>query len=142
MVLGFTLAWCAIDLTQSYPPIVSPAAMLWFLAVPVFDTVTMMVRRIARGASPFQADAEHLHHLLVRCGFSVSETIGIMCVFASACCGVGLLVTWLQVPELAVASAFLLTGFTYLFLINSSWKKGRFLGRNIAPRPGPIKVAA
>lgn len=135
MVLGFTLAWCAVDITQSYPPIVAPAAVLWFLAVPVFDTVTMMLRRIARGTSPFQADSEHLHHLLVRSGFSVGGTIGVMCLFSAVCCAVGLVSTWLRVPDFAVAAGFMVTGLVYLYVINSAWKKGRFLGREIAARP-------
>ena len=132
MMLGFALAWSAIDIANSDSPVVSPAIVLWFVAMPVFDTVTMMLRRIARGRSPFQADAEHLHHLLVRVGFSVGETIGIICLLAAAGCGIGLLFTYLDVPDFLVAGGFLLVGGCYLWAIQSAWRSMRFLGREIA----------
>jgi UDP-GlcNAc:undecaprenyl-phosphate GlcNAc-1-phosphate transferase len=123
MMLGFALIWNAIDIARLYPQIISPAATLWFLAVPIFDTVTMMIRRISDGRSPFQADSEHLHHLLVRSGMTVGETIGTMCVLQALGCGVGLLVTYFGVPDTWVALGFLLTGIVYLLLMKSAWKK-------------------
>ena len=40
------------------------------LAVPVFDTLRVMLMRIIRGKSPFQPDKTHLHHLFIDLGFS------------------------------------------------------------------------
>ena len=40
------------------------------LAIPVFDTLRVMLMRIMRGHSPFQPDRTHLHHLLFDMGFS------------------------------------------------------------------------
>lgn len=40
------------------------------LAIPVFDTVRVMLMRIIRGRSPFSPDKTHLHHLLFDIGFS------------------------------------------------------------------------
>lgn len=40
------------------------------LAVPVFDTLRVMVARISRGMSPFSPDKTHLHHLLIDLHFS------------------------------------------------------------------------
>ena len=111
---------------------ISPSAGLWFLALPIFDTVTMMLRRVARRQSPFHADAEHLHHLIVRCGFSVGETIGIMCVLSAMGCVVGLLVTWLQVPDRLVAAAFIATGCIYLWRIREAWHSRVFMGRPVS----------
>ncbi|MGI9291127.1 MAG: MraY family glycosyltransferase [Gammaproteobacteria bacterium] len=128
MMLGFALAWNAIDIASAFPEILSPAAVLWFLAIPIFDTVTMMIRRISEGRSPFQADAEHLHHLFVRAGFTVGETIGLMCLMQVFGCIIGLLVTYYQVPEFWVAAGFVLTGLFYLKMMNSAWKKGRLFG--------------
>ncbi|MDH5397890.1 MAG: undecaprenyl/decaprenyl-phosphate alpha-N-acetylglucosaminyl 1-phosphate transferase [Cyclobacteriaceae bacterium] len=39
-----------------------------FIAVPLFDTFRIIVYRIKRGQSPFQADQNHLHHFLLRLG--------------------------------------------------------------------------
>lgn len=46
------------------------AFILAFLAIPVFDTLRVMMMRIIRGTSPFNPDKTHLHHLLFDMGFS------------------------------------------------------------------------
>ncbi len=38
------------------------------------DLLTSILRRIAKGGSPFAADADHFHHRLIRAGFSVRAT--------------------------------------------------------------------
>ena len=49
------------------------------LAVPVFDTVRVMSRRVMRGTSPFRPDKTHLHHLFISMGFShITTTISIL----------------------------------------------------------------
>jgi UDP-N-acetylmuramyl pentapeptide phosphotransferase/UDP-N-acetylglucosamine-1-phosphate transferase len=45
------------------------AFALAVLAIPVFDTVRVMVGRIARGISPFNPDRTHLHHAFIAYGF-------------------------------------------------------------------------
>lgn len=45
------------------------------LFVPVFDITFASVRRIAKGKSPFVADAEHVHHRLLKAGFSQNQTV-------------------------------------------------------------------
>ena len=46
------------------------AFCLSVLSIPVFDTLRVMIGRIARGISPFKADKSHLHHLFIEIGFS------------------------------------------------------------------------
>ena len=46
------------------------AFCLSVLSVPVFDTLRVMMGRIAKGISPFKADKSHLHHLFIEIGFS------------------------------------------------------------------------
>ena len=38
------------------------------LSVPIADTLRVMVVRVAHGVSPFHADNNHMHHLLIRMG--------------------------------------------------------------------------
>lgn len=45
------------------------AYALAILAIPVFDTVRVMIARISRGESPFAADKTHLHHAFIDYGF-------------------------------------------------------------------------
>jgi UDP-GlcNAc:undecaprenyl-phosphate GlcNAc-1-phosphate transferase len=131
MLLGFSLAWLTIEMSQAPVRTVSPAAALWFVAVPVFDTVGVMLRRLLSGLSPLHADSKHLHHLLIHAGFNVSETILILCMCAMAGVAVGLAGTWLGAPDLLLAGMFLVAGLLSFALTYNSWKSGRFLGRQL-----------
>ncbi len=48
------------------------------LAVPIMDITFSSFRRIAKGQSPFVADAEHIHHKLLHAGFSQKKTVMIL----------------------------------------------------------------
>jgi UDP-N-acetylmuramyl pentapeptide phosphotransferase/UDP-N-acetylglucosamine-1-phosphate transferase len=50
------------------------AFALAVLAIPVFDTVRVMLGRISRGESPFIPDKTHLHHAFIDYGFHHLET--------------------------------------------------------------------
>ena len=50
------------------------AYALAVLAIPVFDTVRVMLGRIYRGESPFYPDKTHLHHAFIDYGFHHLET--------------------------------------------------------------------
>jgi len=90
MMLGFALAWLAVYLSQVERVSIYPVTIAWILVLPVLDVLTLYIRRIAKGRSPFSADREHLHHVLLRSGFSVTWTvwslIGVMAVLG----GIGL----------------------------------------------------
>ena len=48
------------------------------LAVPIIDITYASLRRISKGKSPFVADAEHIHHKLLKAGFSQNMTVTIL----------------------------------------------------------------
>ena len=48
------------------------------LAVPIIDITFSSLRRILKGHSPFVADAEHIHHKLLKAGFSQNSTVAIL----------------------------------------------------------------
>lgn len=52
-----------------------PAAALWFFAVPLLDTVSLMLRRMLKGKSPFHPGRDHLHHILLRVGYTDSQVV-------------------------------------------------------------------
>lgn len=132
MMLGLFLAWGAVDISQGdVDRSLTPATTLWFLAIPVFDTIRVMVRRIRRGRSPFAADACHLHHLFVRSGWNVSETIAVICTMAALSAAVGLIGHGFKVPEFDMAVAYVVVGTVYYFTIESAWRRKSFLGRKI-----------
>lgn len=61
------------------------------LAVPIIDITFASLRRISKGKSPFVADAEHIHHKLLKAGFSQKKTVAIM---TSVAIAVGALATY------------------------------------------------
>ncbi|PWK79849.1 UDP-N-acetylmuramyl pentapeptide phosphotransferase/UDP-N-acetylglucosamine-1-phosphate transferase [Mucilaginibacter oryzae] len=47
-----------------------PALTLAILSGPIFDTLRVFVLRISKGRSPFDADRNHIHHLLLSLGLT------------------------------------------------------------------------
>lgn len=71
-LIGFMIGWSIIYLShpQAGGGHLAPADVLWCVAVPVLDTFGVMYRRIRQGRSPFSADRQHIHHLLIDAGLS------------------------------------------------------------------------
>ena len=90
-MLGFMLTWLLISSTQGITPAFTPVYALWFLAVPLVDTVNLMIKRPLKGRSPFDAGTDHLHHILLSRGFSVTQTVLLILGMALASGGFGLL---------------------------------------------------
>ena len=55
---------------------------LLILAVPILDITFSSLRRILKGTSPFVADAEHIHHKLLKFGFSQNKAVLILVAFS------------------------------------------------------------
>ena len=75
MLLGFAIAFVAVRLSQDPAHPVSPVLGPWTLALPLIDCVVLILRRIRQGRSPFSADRQHMHHLLLDAGFGVVATV-------------------------------------------------------------------
>jgi UDP-GlcNAc:undecaprenyl-phosphate GlcNAc-1-phosphate transferase len=69
MLLGFVIAWTAVRLSQNPAHPVSPVLGPWTIALPLIDCVSLIFRRMRHGRSPFSADRDHLHHLLLDAGY-------------------------------------------------------------------------
>lgn len=77
MIIGLIVAVFTIMFLECEKPPVSPirftaAPALAFgcLVVPLFDTLRVVILRIRNGKSPFKADRNHVHHNLLKLGFS------------------------------------------------------------------------
>ena len=136
MFLGLSLTWFAISMSQGRGQVITPAAALWFLMLPIFDTVVMTIRRIKKRRSPFSADREHIHHVFQMAGFTVNETVVVMAAAAMIGVGIGLLSLDMQAPEFSVAGMFLIAGLLYLWMVMRAWKVMRFIERSICRRQG------
>lgn len=55
---------------------IHPALILFLAAIPIFDTLIVMIRRKRRGGSAFAPDKTHLHHILLNFfGGNVKKTV-------------------------------------------------------------------
>jgi UDP-GlcNAc:undecaprenyl-phosphate GlcNAc-1-phosphate transferase len=89
-LLGFCVAWLCVEISQSPAREASTVTMLWVVALPLYELIWSTIRRLMRGVSPFEADDQHFHHLLLRAGFGVRGTFGIIVCIAALCAGFGL----------------------------------------------------
>jgi UDP-GlcNAc:undecaprenyl-phosphate/decaprenyl-phosphate GlcNAc-1-phosphate transferase len=75
MFLGFVVAAVGISLTQDGVRPVAPWVPIIALGIPLIDTAWAVVRRTARGEAFFVADRGHIHHLLLRQGFTQRDAM-------------------------------------------------------------------
>jgi UDP-GlcNAc:undecaprenyl-phosphate GlcNAc-1-phosphate transferase len=120
-LLGFALAWYAVELA-SVRHAMTPITAVWILAVPLMDTVSLMIRRVLKGVSPFTPDCEHLHHILQRAGFSHGQTVFVMHCIALLLAGIGVAGWLLGVPEYVMFYAFMAVFALYTYAVLHAWK--------------------
>lgn len=121
VLLGFSLAWYAVDFA-SVRQVFTPVTAVWILAIPLMDTIALMVRRVLKGRSPLSPDREHLHHILQRAGFSQCQTVSIVLALSALLAGVGIVGWYLGVPEYVMFYAFMALFCLYLYGVMHAWK--------------------
>ncbi|PYQ16784.1 MAG: undecaprenyl/decaprenyl-phosphate alpha-N-acetylglucosaminyl 1-phosphate transferase [Acidobacteria bacterium] len=78
LFVGFALAAFAIRGSMKSSAAIAVAAPLIALALPIVDASIAMMRRLLRGQSIFHADRDHIHHRMVRMGFTPSRVVIIL----------------------------------------------------------------
>jgi UDP-GlcNAc:undecaprenyl-phosphate GlcNAc-1-phosphate transferase len=102
LVLGFSLATVALQGVQKGSTAFALLVPIVVMAVPIADTLTAIVRRLATGRWPFAADREHFHHRLLWKG--LNQTRAVLCLYAvSAACGVAAYVMAVGTPGVSWA---------------------------------------
>jgi len=74
-LLGFAVGVLSLRATQSGTSALSAAIPVLLLALPILDTLSVMVQRVSEGRSPFSADKNHIHHKLLALGFDHHEAV-------------------------------------------------------------------
>ncbi len=62
LFIGFFLVWFIIKLSQNELTFVSPIVMLWIMALPLYDTIAVIIQRKLKGYSAFKPQRDHFHH--------------------------------------------------------------------------------
>lgn len=68
MMLGAAIGFFVVDLSSGPHPTMPFPVLLWVCIIPMLDTLSLIVRRMLVGRSPFSPDRWHLHHLLLDLG--------------------------------------------------------------------------
>lgn len=97
--LGMLLCWFATYLARGGKATMPPTLALYAVALPLFDMVTVSLRRMLRGGNPMAADRTHLHHLLCLKGWSVELSVPLLWLLHLAMAGVGLVLWRAEAPE-------------------------------------------
>ena len=84
--LGFTLAGVSILGTMKITALLAVAVPILVLAVPLFDTTFVVLRRAAAGKKIGEADTSHLHHRLVKKGLTHRQVIWCIYALTVVCC--------------------------------------------------------
>ena len=115
LVIGFIIACCAIRACNMYiepAGVKNPVFILCVLAYPAIDTLRVFSVRVLSGKSPFSADRNHIHHLLIDKDFNH----GWASFFAVMYCAILTLICFLLIdtPNL---SFFVMVSLAILFIV-------------------------
>ena len=120
LFLGFAAGFMSIALTQGQNSLITPVTPLLVLAVPVVDTVTVMTKRLMKRKNPFHADKRHLHHILLKMGYSNRQTATIIILLSAIFCSIAIAGSLLKIPEYCLFfffMAYFVVSFTASFFI-------------------------
>lgn len=123
LLLGLLLGWFAVRLAMAGRPALAPITAVWILALPVGDTVTLLVRRALRGRNPFRADRHHLHHILVALGLSSGQATALLFALALALGLAAIAAERLGVPQYAMFYLYMTGLIAYGFAADIACKK-------------------
>lgn len=122
MLIGFTVIWVLLQGTQGQKAQMYPVTALWLIAIPLMDMVTIMVRRVRKGHSPFKPDREHLHHICLRAGLSSRQALCFICLLSLFFILIGIVLELMAVPEWLSLLLFIGIFILYFWTLNSVWR--------------------
>lgn len=129
-LIGFTVIWILLQTTQGANHPITPVTALWLIAIPLMDMVAIMYRRLSKGMSPFSPDRQHIHHLIMRAGFTSRQAFVLITLAAALLAGVGVLGESLSfVPDWFMLVLFLLAFMLYGYCIKRAWRVARQIKR-------------
>jgi UDP-GlcNAc:undecaprenyl-phosphate/decaprenyl-phosphate GlcNAc-1-phosphate transferase len=131
MVLGFAIAWFSVSLTQQNMNNVPTPTMLWVLGLLLMDVFTVTVRRLARRRSPMSPDRDHIHHILMRRGYSPRAVLALLVAANTLMAAVGTTLWWLGVSDWWIFWSFLVVCAVYFAFFFMPFRLYRLRARAI-----------
>ena len=78
LLLGFALATVSVTAMFKFYAIITFVVPLLALALPLFDTLFAIIRRLLKGQKPMKPDRGHLHHRLIDMGLSQKQAVAVL----------------------------------------------------------------
>jgi UDP-GlcNAc:undecaprenyl-phosphate GlcNAc-1-phosphate transferase len=112
LFIGFMLSALALVGSEKAPTIVAVAIPVVSLGLPILDLALALVRRFLSGKPLFDGDRQHIHHKLLKRGFSQREAVLILYAVTA---GFGLLSLIARHNRTTIALVFLVVGIGVFF---------------------------
>jgi UDP-GlcNAc:undecaprenyl-phosphate GlcNAc-1-phosphate transferase len=124
---GTILATLSLKIAHKAPLGIALMIPIILLAIPVMDTALSFFRRLFKGKNPFRGDDDHIHHRLMKKGFSEKKSVYILLILTTIFSVLSILVSNFQgTPRFIALFVSLLLGvllMLYLNYININPKK-------------------
>jgi UDP-GlcNAc:undecaprenyl-phosphate/decaprenyl-phosphate GlcNAc-1-phosphate transferase len=130
-LLGFIMGVLTILLTDSSRGPFSPGLAFFLLGLPFLDTLGVTGQRLAEGRSPFIGDRAHIHHKLLRFGFTHYEAVTVIYMIQAGMLGLAYTLRWQ--PDTLVLPLYLMIAGSVLLLFIAA---GRGLLPNLTSQSG------
>lgn len=113
LFVGFIVATTGLMTnTKSSTTVVSLIPVIG-LGFPIIDTLLAALRRISQARSPFSSDREHIHHRLLKMGFTHQTSVLLLWGFSVLACAIAIAISFTR----GDTSAWILSGFAVFILI-------------------------
>lgn len=100
LMLGGAIAYFALSLASGGGArVTSVAPLLWIVALPAIETLSLIVRRLRAGRNPMAGDRRHMHHLLVDAGLPPARAAAALIIASGLLGAVGYGASRLGVPD-------------------------------------------
>ena len=97
--IAFLLAWFAIDLSQQNSALIRPMTVLWIMAFPFFDLISVIILRLRQRKPILVASQDHFHHVLHVAGFNASLSTLLLCTLSFILGLIGLGMNYLKISD-------------------------------------------
>ncbi len=100
-----------------------PVTAVWFVAIPLIDTLACVLRRVFAGVTPMTPDRRHMHHLLLELGLSPGRAVMLLHVTAFAFGLTGLAGWSFGVPQYAMLWLLVALLIGYFAASQRAWRR-------------------
>jgi UDP-GlcNAc:undecaprenyl-phosphate/decaprenyl-phosphate GlcNAc-1-phosphate transferase len=141
MMLGAAIAFFTVQFARGgSEAAASLPSLLWIVAIPAFDTLIIMGRRVAQGQSPLIGDRRHLHHMLLQAGLSPRRATAVVVAVCAILGGVGFAGWRVGIPASTMLVALAAPFAVHLYFVCRGWKRLRGVQEPVPLRAAPVRI--